>query len=260
MSSSLKCFQALERLAEEPFELALSELAIDLATPLASTHRIVKTLCDAGFVEQEPLTRRYRLTGKALWAGTGYLRRSEVYRSAFVVLQETAKKCCGLVHLATIDSYMVLYLHTVGSPSALYLYADTGERRPLHCTGLGKAMLAYQRPEVIQHVLAQKLFAMTPKTITKPAELREELARIRQQAFAVDDEENAPGLRCLAVPILDRSGFAVAAFSMSAPAAVLPHAAIQPYIETLKEAALRVSVQMGYRPATNSMQAPMRRA
>jgi IclR family transcriptional regulator, KDG regulon repressor len=258
MSSSLKCFQVMELLAEEPYELALTEIAAQLELPLASAHRIVATLCEAGFVEQEALARRYRLAGKALWVGTGYLRRSSVYRAAFLVLQETARRCCGLVHLATIDEDRVLYLHTVGSPSALYLYADTGERRLLHCTGLGKAMLAFQPPEVVARVLSQKLKRFTTRTITSAAELREELAGIRARGYAVDDEENAPGLRCLAAPILGRPGYAVAAFSMSAPASTLTDDLLDKYSNVIREAALRVSSQLGYRPATSNMQSLLR--
>jgi IclR family acetate operon transcriptional repressor len=244
----------MELLASEPYELALSEIASDLSLPLASAHRVIATLCEAGMAEQESSTRRYRLTGKALWIGTGYLRRSAVYRAAFLVLQETARKCQGLVHLATIERDCVLYLHTVGSPSALYLYADTGERRPMHCTGLGKAMLAYQPAEVVERIVSRRLEKLTPKTITSAAALRDELARVRSRGYALDDEENAPGLRCLAAPILDRSGVSVAAFSMSAPAATFTAEAIEQYSAIIREAALRVSVQIGYRPVTSNFQ------
>jgi DNA-binding IclR family transcriptional regulator len=253
MSSSLKCFSALELLASEPFELGLSEIAAGIGAPMASAHRIMATLCQAGLAEQETSTKRYRLTGKALWIGAGYLRRSTVYRAAFLVLQETAKRCQGLVHLASIDRDKVLYLHTVGSPSALYLYADTGERRPMHCTGLGKAMLAYQSYEMVDRVLGQRLERLTPKTIVTAVALRQELARIRARGYAVDDEENAPGLRCVAAPILDSTGHSVAAFSMSAPATVLTEELIGQYSSVVREAALRVSAQLGYRPSNSNL-------
>jgi IclR family acetate operon transcriptional repressor len=252
MSSSLKCFQALELMASEPYELALSEIAAALSLPLASAHRVIATLCEAGMAEQEIATRRYRLTGKALWMGTGYLRRSSIYRSAFLVLQETAHRCPGLAHLAAMDDDKVLYLHTVGSPSALYLYADTGERRPMHCTGLGKAMLAYQSSEVVDRILSRKLEKLTPKTITTSSGMREELDRIRLRGFAIDNEENVKGLRCLAAPILDRTGRAVAAFSMSAPIAVMTTEVIEKYSAVVRQAALRVSVLLGYRPSTSN--------
>jgi DNA-binding IclR family transcriptional regulator len=259
MSSSLKCFQVLDLLASDPYELALTEVGAILALPPASAHRIMATLVQASLAEQDPATRRYRLTGRTLWIGTGYLRRSEVYRAAFPILQELARSSRGLVHLAALDEGCVLYLHTLGSPSALYLHADTGERRPLHCTALGKAMLAFQPAETLGRLIPGKLTRFTPKTITSWPELREELARIRHCGYAVDDEENAPGLRCLAAPIVNRSGHAVAAFSMSAPAAVLTRNECDAYSTTLREAALRVSVQVGFRPGTSNLQSLVQR-
>lgn len=253
MSSTLKCFQALELLAQEPYEFALSDLAYRLEKPLASMHRLVATLVEAGFVEQDSASRRYRLAGKALWAGAGYLRNSPVYRAAFLVMQETARTSPGLIHLGALHGEWVLYLHTVGSPSRLYLYADTGERRPLHATGLGKAILAWQPSELINRITAQKLQRFTKRTICSASELKEELKAIRLRGYAIDDEEGVAGLRCVAAPIFDASGVSVAALSMSAPLQVLPNSSIQSAAAQIREAAMKVSVQVGFRPASSNM-------
>lgn len=257
MSSSLKCFQALELLASPPYELALTEIAAHMSLPIASAHRIMTTLCVAGVAEQHGKTKWYHLTGRTLWIGTAYLRRSIVYRAAFVLLQEVARKCHALglnqalTYLATIDSDQVLYLHTVGNPSALYLYANTGERRPMHCTGLGKALLAFQPREVEDRILSRKLPKHGPKTITSPSALREDLADIRLRGYAIDDEENVPGTRCVAAPIFDQSGHAIAAMSVSAPVTSFQKHMIEQYSLIVCEAALRVSAQIGYRSHTS---------
>jgi len=135
----------------------------------------------------------------------------------------------------------------------MYLYADTGERRPLHATGLGKAILAWQPKAAVDRVLAQKLARFTRKTIVSAAGLREELARIRDRGYAIDDEEGVRGLRCVAAPILDREGTSVGALSMSAPVTVLAGDAIESNAGQIREAALKVSAQIGYRPATSNM-------
>lgn len=253
MSSALKCFQALEILAQEPFEFPLSELAARLEQPLASVHRLVATLGEAGFVEQDGASRRYRLAGKALWMGTGYLRHSPVYRASFLVMQETARKSPGLVHLGVLHGEWVLYLHTVGSPSRLYLYADAGERRPLHATGLGKAILAWQPAELVSRVGAQKLQRFTQHTICSVSELKEELKAVRQRGYAVDNEEGVIGLRCVAAPIFDATGLSVAALSMSAPAQVLTNGVLETEAARIREAALKISVQLGFRPMSSNM-------
>ena len=253
MSSTLKCFQALELLAQEPYELPLSELAARLQQPLTSVHRLITTLVEAEFVEQDGASRRYRLAGKALWAGTGYLRNSPVYRASFLVMQEAARTSPGLIHLGALHGEWVLYLHTVGSPSRLYLYADTGERRPLHATGLGKAILAWQPSELVNRVIARKLPRFTKHTICSPNELREELKAIRQRGYAIDNEEGVVGLRCAAAPIFDASGVSVAALSMSAPLQVLSNQALEAAAAQVREAAMKISVQLGFRPASSNM-------
>lgn len=253
MTSTLKCFQVLELLAQEHYEFALSELAGRLNQPLATAHRLVATLVEAGFAEQDRVSRRYRLAGKALWAGAGYLRNSPVYRAAFLVMQEIARNSNGLIHLGALHGEWVLYLHTVGSPSRLYLYADTGERRPLHATGLGKAILAWQPPTLVNRIASQELQRFTKRTICSAMELKEELKATRRRGYAIDDEEGVAGLRCVAAPIFDAQGQSVAALSMSAPANVLSNAATEPAATAIREAAMKISVQLGFRPTSSTL-------
>lgn len=253
MSSTLKCFETLELLAQDPYEFPLSDLASRLGQPLASMHRLVATLVEAGFVEQTPASRRYRLAGKALWAGAGYLRNSAVYRAAFLVMQETARTSPGLIHLGVLHADWLLYLHTVGSPSKLYLYADTGERRPLHATGLGKAILAWQPRSFINRIAARKLPRFTPNTICTASALKSDLEAIRNRGYAIDNEEGVVGLRCVAAPIFDSSNTSIAALSMSAPAQVLTDASIESATNQIRKAALKVSAQLGFRPASSNM-------
>jgi DNA-binding IclR family transcriptional regulator len=211
------------------------------------------TLGEAGFVEQDPATRRYRMAGKALWAGAAYLRHSPVYRAAFLVMQETAREAPGLIHLGSLHGDAVLYLHTVGNPSRTYLYADTGERRPLHATGLGKAMLAWQADAVVNRVVSGKLTRLSPKTLCTAAGLKEELKATRKRGYAVDDEEGVAGLRCVAAPIFDAGGLSVAALSMSAPASSLTGAKLESAAVLIRKAALKVSAHLGFRPASSNM-------
>lgn len=253
MSSTLKTFEALELLAREPYELSLSDIGAELEQPLPTVHRILATLTEAGYVEQDPASRRYRISGKALWTGAAYLRNSAVYRAAFLVMQEAARTSPGLIHLGALDGDWVLYLHTVGSPSRLYLYADTGERRPLHATGLGKAILAWQPADVVARITSREMQKFTPHTVCSAAALKKELAITRQRGYAIDNEEGVLGLRCVAAPVLDRSGCSVAALSMSAPVNVLTEPVLEECAARIREAALKVSAQIGYRPATSNM-------
>jgi DNA-binding IclR family transcriptional regulator len=168
-------------------------------------------------------------------------------------MQDIARASSGLIHLGALNGEWVLYLHTVGSPSRLYLYADAGERRPLHATGLGKAILAWQPANVMNRIASQKLQRFTKRTICSAAELKQELKATRKRGYAIDDEEGVAGLRCVAAPIFDAFGQSVAALSMSAPTHVLSNAAIESAAASIRDAALKISVQLGFRPASSSM-------
>jgi DNA-binding IclR family transcriptional regulator len=253
MSSTLRCLQALERLAAEPFEYGLSEMAAALSLPKASAHRLLATLCGGGFVEQDAATRHYRLAGKALWVGTGFLRHSAVYRSAFTVMQELAGRAEGMVHLAVWDNDTVLYLHTIGHPSSLYLFADVGERRPVHCTALGKVLLAHRSPADAVRLFSHGVERHTETTIMSLAAMKRELDQVRRQDYAVDNEEGVRGLRCLAAPIRNHRAEVVAGLSVSAAAHVLSPQEQPRYAALVREAALRVSVQLGFRPRTSNL-------
>ncbi len=136
---------------------------------------------------------------------------------------------------------------------SLYLFADTGERRPVHATALGKVMLAYRTAEELERISFNEFERYTDKTITSPEAMRRELETIRNQGYALDDEEGVDGLRCLAAPVRDHKGQVVAAISMSAPTPVLARENRPHYAGLVQEAALRASVHAGYRPVTTNV-------
>jgi DNA-binding IclR family transcriptional regulator len=245
VGSALRCLEVLEVLARPPYEHGVKEVAEATGLAMASTHRLLATLVEAGFAQQDATTRRYRVSGKALWTGGAYLRRSSVYHAAFFVVQELAREVEGLVHLAVFDEGSVLYLHTVGRMRSASLCADTGDRRPAHSTALGKALLAYQPAEVVERALLNAP-RFTPRTITSLAAMQEELALVRAQGLAIDDEEGSPDLRCAAAPIFGAAGHVEAAMSIATIG--LPISTVRgPYAALVREATLRVSVQLGYR-------------
>lgn len=247
MSSTLRCLQVLEVLAEEPNSFSFSDIADALSIDKSSAHRFIHTLIAAGLVECNPHSRCYHLTGKALWVGTGHLRYSPVYRAAYGELESLAHSAETMAHLGVWDNDTVLYLHTVGPPRAVLLFTDVGQRRPVHSTALGKALLAYRPAEDLERVLASNSLRYTDKTITSVGAMREELVRIRRQGYALDDEEGAPGLRCLAAVIRGGQGEAVGALSVSCSLAQLNDESILHHARLVQQAALRVSSQLGYR-------------
>src|SRR6202041_2897986 len=126
---------------EEPFELSVSDIAEVLSMPRASVHRLCTTLVEGGFVEHVSAHKRYRLTPKSLWVGSGYLHHSAIYRAAFFLLQALARQIPGTAQLGVLSEGRVLFIYSVGFPESMDAFADVGLRRALHATASGKLFL-----------------------------------------------------------------------------------------------------------------------
>ncbi len=250
LSSTLRCLEVLEKLAENHKPLSLQEISKLVGVAKSTAHRFVSTLIAAGFVERDQTSGRYHLGGKTLWIGTGFLRYSPSYRAGYAAIDRLAHSAGTMAHLGVWESDTVLYLHTTGPLRSTLMFTDVGERRPVHCTALGKALLAHRPAGDLERIFAQGLERFTEKTIISIPALREELARIRELGYALDDEEGIRGLRCLACPIRDTFGEVVAALSISSPLTQLSDSEVPHYVRLVQEASLWASVQLGYRTST----------
>lgn len=247
VGAARRCLQILEVLAQEPYLFGLAEIAERLSLPKSTLYRLLGMLEDAGYVEEEPATGRYSLSAKVLWIGSSYLRGSAVQRCAHSALIQLSNATGAMSHLGVWDSGSVLILHTTDPPNAASLFVEVGERRPLHCTALGKALLVGRPPEEIKSLCEAGLIAFTPRTITTAAELEEELERVRQTGVAFDNEEYATGLRCIAAPVRNQSGV-VAAMGISGDLNLITDEAMLRLAKQVRDAALQVSAQLGFRP------------
>ena len=193
-----------------PDGISLNELARLMNSPLPSVHRALAALRRADLIEQDR-DSRYRL-------GYGLLRLAFSYYEALdqvgrlrPVLADLANAFGETTHYAILDGTEVVYLAKVQPPTSRYqLTSVIGGRNPAYCTGVGKALLAYQLmslEEVQDYVasLGSTLVEFTPHTITSAAALHDELCTIRRQGYAVDREEHEPGVICLAIPLFPTS-------------------------------------------------------
>jgi DNA-binding IclR family transcriptional regulator len=246
MTSTLRCFRVLELLAEEPFELSVSDIADLLRMPRASVHRLCSTLVEGGFVEHVPVQKRYRLTPKSLWVGSGYLRHSAIYRAAFFPMQVLAKQIPGTVQLGVLSEGEVLFIHSVGYPGSADAFADVGLRRSLHTTASGKLFLAEMPLEKIKRLMQDGVKKYTDRTIVSFVRMKEELKRVAADGYAINDEELLPGYFVLAAPVRDSSRKTMAAISITLS---VRHKEIEKglqHLELLCEAAEKASLQLGY--------------
>lgn len=199
-------------------EISLSEISQRVGLHQSTVFRLLATLSSAGFTEHDPQTGRYRLGPEALALGQAYLRHSDLRHIAEAPLAALRDRSSETVHLATLQGAQVIYLEKLPGLHPIGLMSSRiGDRSPAHCTGLGKALLAYVPEAEVRRTFSSGLQSFTPRTITRIAGLLEELDRIRNQGYAVDNEEHELGVVCVAAPVFDTDRV-VAAISASGPA------------------------------------------
>ena len=153
------------------------------------------------------------------------------------------------VNLAVLDQDSVLYTDVIESPHEFRLSSRVGTRRTLPATALGKAMAAFLSKEQAERTLPNVAFhSFTPKSIINHVQFQQELARIRRQGYAVDDEEATLGARCVAAPILGVDGGAIAAVSVSGPTTRVTVTHIPALASAVVNAAGAISTAMGFSP------------
>jgi len=200
--------------------MAFADLARTLPFARTTVHRILYSLEKLGYVERDEMTSRYHLAAKFFeltGPATNFRRLQSISRSS---MQQLLLRFGETVNLGIVEDHQITYIEVLQSPSALRIAATPGERNPMHCTALGKAMLAFLPENEVGATLEQwPLVRRTPRTITQRKHLLEHLASIRERAVALDMEENLIGVVCVASPIFDQSGKVIAGLSVSGPAA-----------------------------------------
>jgi IclR family acetate operon transcriptional repressor len=241
-----KALQVLRCLGDERRELALSEICYRVDLPKTTVFRYLQTLCACGFVTHDHDTDLYRI-GLRVWE-LGQLvheplRIREVALPAMRVLRDRFNET---VNLGVLDGPEVVYLEIIESRRSLRMQAQLGGRDPVYSTALGKAVLALKPEDQWPAHLAADLAPRTERTVTSLARLRQDLDQARERGFAIDDEENEEGARCIAAPIVNHLGQPLAAVSLSAPAGRLSDRVIAKAAPAVKETAAKISQRLGY--------------
>ena len=238
-----KTTRILELLAERD-GLGVTEIALHTAMAKATTYRFLATLQQLGYIRQDRATERYSLTLKLFELGSLVRARRSLADEVRPTLQAVADKTGETVHLAMLEAGHLVYVVKIESQRTLKVSMQSriGSAAPVYCTGLGKAMLAGLAPDQVERILAQtELVAHTPNTLTDTAAIERELATIRAQGYAIDNEEHELGVTCIAAPVVDHSGTAVAAVSVSMPSIRVTTEAFERYRAEIAAAAKTLS-------------------
>jgi len=245
----LKVFAVLESLAEER-RASLAEIAQRAMTSKTTAHRLLQTMLDLGYVEQDAETEKYALTLKLFGLGARILRGQEdLLRVCDREMGRLSRATGESINLGVMDDFdqRVAYIHKYDSAYTLSMQSTLGKRNPLHSTSLGKALLAFRDDaEIAERLAAMDLRKLAPRTITDRDALREELRATRARGYAEEIEESEAGVRCMAAPVMDHAGKSVAAISIAFPLVRFDESRKAEYVRLLTEAGRAASAALGY--------------
>lgn len=247
-----KALIILETLFEENREMSLTELAKALDWPKSTVHGLLSTLREYQFVDQSHVSGHYGLGIRLFELGSQVARNWNIRQIARPVMLRLNDFYGETVQLATEENGEVLYIDKLESNRMMRIVSEIGARLPMHCSGLGKVLLAHKTEAEARGIIKKRgMRAMTAHTIVTPEALEAELSRIRAQRYAIDDRETMDGLRCVAAPIHDREGQVRYAISISGLAGALRGERFEEILRAVREAAEEISHAMGYRALTN---------
>jgi len=247
MGSVAKVFQILEAVvSHQERGLAYSEVVANTRIPKATAHRVLKSLVQTGYLRFDVETARYFGDLKLASLGsavTSHFDLKSYVRPYLVKLQEETRHTCNL---GVLSGDAGVYLDKIESPEAfgIKLYSAIGKRFPLHCTGMGKVLLAGMPPSERRKILARKLEAVTPRTVTDPAALERELREVQRRGYALDRQEITRGIMCVAAPIRSGDGCTVGAISVAFPASIDEEREIEGEIQSVIRCAAAVTAEL----------------
>jgi IclR family transcriptional regulator, KDG regulon repressor len=227
----------------------LSRIAKDLSIPKSTAFSILESLEKGQLVEKEPSTLTFCLGIRLLELGQEAQQNFELRRVASPFLREWNREIDETVHLTVLDGEMVLYVECFESSKRLRTYSVIGVRAPLHCTAVGKALLAFLEEEERARLIARmRLERFTANTITDRGSLLADLALVRRRGYAVDDVEHEEGVRCAGAPIFDNRGRVCASISVSGPTQRITARNVGIFARQAMATASKISTRLGYRP------------
>jgi IclR family acetate operon transcriptional repressor len=240
-------FRVIEIMARSKEGVRVSELARTLQLPKATVFRILFTLEELGYARKDPFSRSYLRESGAMWLSHDD-GREILKRVARPYMEKLLARYEQTVNLAVLDRAQVLYIEILEGLRSIRMSANVNTYMEVHATGVGKSMLAFLHPMEAKQILAKRpLSRLTPNTITSVRAHLLAFKRVREQGYAIDNEEAEVGARCVATPIFNSEGRPIAAMSISGPVSHLAGGTIAQIARALMEASRKVSAQLGFK-------------
>jgi DNA-binding IclR family transcriptional regulator len=242
-----RALAVLEALSQSGPDLTLIQISQSLELHKSTAHRLIMVLERHKLVEKNSSTGKYRLGLKLFELGTKAVSRLDLRERARPYLEKVVLATRETVHLCILDDTEVVYMDKIEPTRSVRMASSVGRRNPAYCTAVGKAMMAYLPVEQVEAIVKkQGLPPLTKNTITSLRELKAELARIRIRGYAIDDEENEEGVRCVGCAVRGYSGEPIAAISVSGPSFRVSKDKVVTVAQPIMAAANALSSELGF--------------
>ncbi len=240
-----RAMEVFEHLSNTP-GATLTTLATDLSQSPATVYRILVTLERRGLVEFDPAAQHWYIGARAFVIGARYMHRTSLVDRARPILRRLMEVTGETANLGVARDASVLFVSQVETLASIRAFFPPGTLSPMHASGIGKALLAQMTDDRLSRLIATApLDRFTPRTLTAPGGLRADLEATRDRGYSIDDEEKNEGMRCIAAPVFDLTGEAVAGISVSGPVSRVSVAQTEALARAVMEAAADLSAAMG---------------
>ena len=244
--------QALDRglqllgLLSKEHRVTLTNLAMQIGMPPSTAHRLLMTLQSHRFAEFDETTQEWMIGVEAFRVGSGFLKRVNLIDASRTVMHRLMSETGETANLGIAEDGDVVFVNQVETHNPIRAFFRPGTRGAMHASGAGKALLAQMEQEDLEQLLQRKgLAEFTAKTLTQPDALFADLAVTRDRGWAFDDEERYLGMRCIAAPVFNAHGQAVAGISVSGPTVRFTDAVIAQFSASVRQAAQDLTEGLG---------------
>ncbi|MUV37061.1 putative HTH-type transcriptional regulator YagI [Lentibacillus sp. JNUCC-1] len=241
-----RALKIMDILQGYPKGLGVTELSRRLEVSKSTSYRLLTSLKNQGYIKQDEQTELYLLGHKLIHLGQKVLEQLNIRELSAPYLRSLSQSTGETAHLAIMEENRVVYIDKIESPKTIRMFSNVGKTAPLHCTGVGKAILAFQSDEKIKEVInGVGLKKFTDKTIVTKEKMLSEIDVIRRKGYSIDDEEHELGITCAASPILNHNNQVVAGISVAGPTMRIDEEKLQQIAKDVVEVCASISKLLG---------------
>ncbi|MDD3840743.1 MAG: IclR family transcriptional regulator [Clostridia bacterium] len=242
-----RALSILELLSDYNEGLRITDISEKVGLHKSTVYRLLSTLIYKDFVVQDIETNKYKTTLKLFELGSKKIKNTDLVSVSKAYTKKLMECVNEVVHLVVREGNHIVYIDKVEADNTIRMASTIGKRNPMYCTAVGKAILAYLPEQEVQEIWNNsKIEKRTQYTITDFKVLRMELDSIKQRGYAVDNEENEVGVRCVSAPIFNRIGKTDAAISISGPAIRVTEDKVEAIAQEVIKYAHLISKELGY--------------